>query len=371
MASQKFPVERENNTLNRLRDIIDNLTSPGSFEVLEGYISSHTIDTDILCFILGRLRSCFVGLDLHHQDVRASNPEFQAPLDSVSKEPTCLLRILQILFHNCKLPYCKFSACFDDAFIVGVISLLRHREEKTRACAFAVLERIHGSYPKVLSLYQEALGNELIELSRGPRLAENSDSVARFIFLLLRSPAFAEEAIGYYTQFVMPVLFVLNGSSASIVTMVYCRTHTACQALTIRHLSKRYKACDSSAQVWIIHMLGHLMEIHGAARNIEGLEDPFCEIILCGLSSDSYLVIDAVTALLEQKYIKRYVELRIQTILPRLFGCLYRQSKRFWRQEQRCKILRIIDSVLEYGHDVFERCLIEYNSGKELRKRTQ
>lgn len=48
MASQKFPVERENNTLNRLRDIIDNLTSPGSFEVLEGYISSHTIDTDIL-----------------------------------------------------------------------------------------------------------------------------------------------------------------------------------------------------------------------------------------------------------------------------------------------------------------------------------
>ncbi|KAI5174640.1 serine/threonine-protein phosphatase 2A regulatory subunit B' [Pancytospora epiphaga] len=350
---------------------------PEAFKALEYYISVHPdVDSHALCFIVNGISPFFNRLCIECQEY----PHESIKLQFKSKDMFCpaipesvyILRVVTLLLKGSSLPYSLFVEYFGGSFVPGLVSLLRSQDSQTRTLAFGILQKVGGQYKQLHSLFLEAAANEFtslfIKVPAGLPEDVRTDNrsiewVAKFLLIIFDSEVFLKEAETYYLQYILPAVLSTPPSFSPLI-LIFCREFPPCQTYTVRHFCKIYDKGTTSVHVWLIDMLAKVIEIHVNTGGNVNIEYYVSLLLAKALSSESFIVIDAALSLFLNVSVQNYLKDEITEILPKCFSQLYKLSKKFWRQEQRIKALEIVGGIIKFNREIFEACLIEYNSQK-------
>jgi Protein phosphatase 2A regulatory B subunit (B56 family) len=277
------------------------------------------------------------------------------------------LRALNIIFSNLDLSFERVSLYFGEKDIVMLVDHLKNSDEKVRKLCQDILEIIFEDFKRSTDLFKEIIANELIEFRNKNRSFEG------IYFLLEFSSGFANakeldgEAEEYFIQYVLPVFFCVPVWEQNIVFNVlgdFCYSYPECQRVTLRYFCKIYNRVTTIDQTRIFYLTALIIEIYNQTAQKDKIEDLVGDLILNALRSESHIVVDALINLLDSDSVKAYIEPRISVILPKIFFDLYKSGKKFWKQEQKLKLLKIVNYILMLDQEVFANCLYEHNYNK-------
>lgn len=320
--------------------------------------STRKIDEKIFCFVFRQIKPFLNGF-LNSSSNGDEHVDFDA------------MRALSRLILSSDFDFDVFLAYFTENGMVQAFENLRAPHKEVKEASKLLIECIYKKFRESSSILREIIANELLMFHAGltnPRDME-------FIFRMLRSIVINNDlgsgVVEYYEQFVLPSINIMPYAGCDSMYMLFeafCSHSTKCQKLSLRFFVKSFSRLDSVDHIKLMEMTTRILHIYFFKESTESLDEDFSEMLNLGLKSESYLVIDAVMNMLNDDAVKRFIEVNVKSVLPRVFESLYRLSKRFWRLEQRCKAIQAIGSILSMDNNVFEDCLIEYNKTKYHRR---
>lgn len=262
-----------------------------------------------------------------------------------------------------------FLEYFSDEDISSLFELLGICEERLKDPIQKLLEGIFTKFEESLPLYKEIISNRFLLFS--PLLHDQNELEFNFkiILLMLQGKKFGNDILEFYAQFIQPrIVFcsLENIELARDIIEAVCSTCPECQRATLRYMSKVYLKVGSSEQIKILELASKVIHTNFFFQSNSFLEWDFCEIINLAAKSESYIVADAVIEMIDDSAVRKFIQNNIRTVLPKIFDNLYRLSKKFWRQEQRFKAIKVIGNILNINNEVFETCVIEYNKKKHV-----
>lgn len=319
--------------------------------------NARKIDEKVFCFVFRQIKPFLNGLLDFSPNTK--NLDFN------------ILRALSRLIQSSSFDFEVFLTYITENNIAHAFENLRTMNERVKDASKLLIECIYRKFRGSSPILRDIIANELLVFHASQ---ENSREV-EFIFGLLRSMVISNE-LGdgmeeYYEQFVLPSISMVPCTACDSVYMVieaFCSHSTRCKSLSLRFFAKSFQKLDSIDHVKLMEATTRILHVWFFKESSTLLEEDFSELLSQGLRSESYLVIDAVMSMISDHAVRRFMEVNIKSILPRVFEGLYKLSKRFWRLEQRCRAIQAIGSIFGMDGSVFEDCLIEYNRARYHRR---
>lgn len=224
--------------------------------------------------------------------------------------------------------------------IIEIIGIIINGDEYSRTVARDLLQIIIERFYYFNDIIIESISNECINILNGAKCDEGVVVLIEFLKALVHKIKKLDILV-YYEQFIIQVvikLFHLETFQPLSIIKYFCMMEVKCQKATLKRLNLIFDKIESSSQSKIISIVQIIVNINEMNTSDEDIEIFIGQILKKAFSSESILVIDSISYLFDDESIQKYIEKRINTILPIFFDKMYKASKIFWQKEYRCKI---------------------------------
>ncbi|ADM11306.1 Ser/Thr protein phosphatase 2A regulatory subunit beta [Encephalitozoon intestinalis ATCC 50506] len=239
--------------------------------------------------------------------------------------------------------------------------MLKSDDMEERALISEFLIKISG-FSKCLEAVFLGLCNEFINFIENSRTHVGMEEALKIVGELSRRKAIANEDMAvFHHQIILRMAGTrFWGESKEIpgVVRAICRNYPRMASLTIKHLIKIFGGACSITKSTILYIVKEILKTI-SDETYRNLEDDFCKLTAISLGSYHHLVVEGAAEMLLENH--RILSRHRRASIPKIFGPIYRTSKRFWRMEGINKTLRSLYAILEIDHRLFEECLKSYN----------
>lgn len=310
------------------------------------------IDERLFCFIFRKFRPFL------HQIINAT----------IKQKANCDLRIFKSftkILQFSEIKYERFIEYFTEQDITQIFENISECPEKLKESLILLIECISIKFKQSCQLFKDIISNQLILFNITQVTSNDLIFIFKILAHFININCFEPDLHEYYSQYILPCVLYIPVANVDIVSKLIdsvCSMIPDCQKLTLKFFIKMFNEVTSQQQSMIIELTAKIVHINFFFRSIRSIEGEFCEILNLALKSENFLVIDSIIDFFCDTAVKKFITDSFKTILPQIFGNLYKLSKNFWRNEQRYKTIQTIGDILKIDIDVFEACLIRYNS---------
>lgn len=277
------------------------------------------------------------------------------------------LKVFSKIIQQSNFKFSSFLLYLSESEINNIFDNLKSTNDEVYEVSRSLIESICYRFREASSMIQEIISNDLINFYKFQQHHRAIEFELLIIKNFILNNTIENNFEIYFEQFILPIIIHIPyfriDFVASFIDCV-CSRISICQKLILKFFAKSFLKYDSNDQIKIIELTTCVLRTY-FFKEVFGLIDlDFSETLNCALKSENYLVIDAAIEMLSDIAIKRFIEIHRKTVIPYIFDSLYKLSKKFWKQEQKCKAIQAIGNILNIDVNVFEECLINYNKRK-------
>lgn len=300
-------------------------------------------------------------------------------------EDEYLFFVLISLAEASKLNHDDFNLFFSEKDISFLVTYLSNAY--WNKSAYKLVKIIYLKYKEYANVIIEAISDELAEFINSQTDRE-IDYIIELSGIIIDSIAHEQNGVvEFFEQFLLPIFKKLDYSVITVMILsdtilLYCKYCSLCTTRALEYFLKIFNLSMTLTKVSIIGLVGNLIcqqkftKTQSNPNLLTRLESSLCidpsikkctftqelEILALAFKSDSFLVIDSAIAVLNKPKVKAVASSNSNEFMSIMFPVVYRASKRFWRQEQRYKILILFKWLYALDKISFENYLVLYNA---------
>lgn len=247
--------------------------------------------------------------------------------------------------------------------VLQLAGQLRSDDAEERGLVCEILMEMCGC-PQQVEVVLCGVSNELIGVLEGWRTHCGVEEALRVVCMIARLRAVGDEDMGvFYHQVVLRMAVTRVGGESremALAMKLVCSHYPLLAPLSIRYFGRAFGSACAGTRVVMVRVLGAVVGTMCDAR-YAGVETEVCSIIEMSFLSDHHLVVEEAAEMVLGDGFRRVMARHAKTLMPRVFGAMYRASQMFWRPGGMCVVLRSLRMMLETDGKVFEECLRMYN----------
>ncbi|CAD5231657.1 unnamed protein product [Bursaphelenchus xylophilus] len=353
--------ETKRNALNALIDYVTMSQKPFSDNVHKRSVGlfSHN------CFrILGPPSNSGVEFDPEEDEpvLEASWPHLQLVYDF-------FLRFVES--QSFQVPIAK--KYIDQKFIVQLLELFDSEDIRERDFLKTILHRIYGKFLNLRSFTRQQINNIfytfIYETERHNGIAELLEILGSII------NGFSVPLKEEHVTFLLRVLLPLHKAKSLInyhAQLAYCVVQfidkdVALTESVVHSLLKYWPKVASPKEVMLLNELEEVLDVMEPPEFKKVMVPLFYQLSRC-VSSPHFQVAERALYFWNNECIMALVSENIETILPIMFPCLYRNSKTHWNKTIHGFIYNALKMFMEEDQKLFDLCTQNYN--KQLQAET-
>lgn len=346
------------------------------FQVLVSYLNEKSYDKFFL-YLLDNPSTLIIDEKMFSFILRQIKPimnKFFQSKNDPHVNHTLALKSLIFIIKKVEFTFEALLSYFTVNDIVRTFESLHSKNTEIVSFSKMVIQTMSMQFKDSSKIFFEIISNELILFKN---LRFSNDIMLFYLKIVSQAILYSDtnaEIPQYYAQFILPILIDIPYSNIDLVSQLIettCSRFPDCQRTTMKYFVKTFGGFGSTDQIKILELTGFVVKSYFYRGSKFSLDLDFSALMSHALQSENYLIVDTSIELLNNMSVQRFMEVNIKTVLPYLFDPLYKLSKKFWKQEQRCKAVQAIGQILKYDSKIFEECLINYNKKRYLFKRNE
>lgn len=321
-------------------------------------------------FVLSNIQRCKIDECLFSFIFRKFKPIFTTFQNSNDKKRQSVdinsFRLFSKIFHFIEIEYERFLDYMTEQTIVSIFEALETVDETQAEPLICILENTISRFRESAGLFKDMIANWIINYSETKNMTI-LNFCFKTLFTLVSKEYFGDDIEEYYIQYILPsILHQSLADCESLYKLIeaVCSQFTGLQLNTLKYALKYYNVVTSVQQTKIIELTAKIIHVSFFFKSETPLIWEFCAIINTSMQSDNFIIVDTAMEIFNDNAVKKFVSDNHKIIIPMLFESLYKLTKRFWKGEQRCKAVQILNTFLNLNSDLFEKCLINYNKKK-------
>lgn len=357
-------------SIDKMKEIASNNTPDFYLPYLLFFIEKTTIDLQKFNFLAEICKPIFDSYLFNDKQKENINEKGLENKNSSLKNVTVALKLLNQAIKNSTIDFESFKQTLVFFDFYQIIEFLKIEQEYIKTISIEILQSSLCIFPDMKSNFREIVANECVEFLTDNRSESGLDLLLEFAsskYFINYDPHINV----YYSQFILPTiikLFSFETEKIYNIVYKYCIYDVNCQKTTLKKILFSYNTISPSFQYKAFIILSSVINANCEKLDSTWILNEVISFISRGLDSEHYIVIDTIYNIFQSKHVIFFMEQNIDLILPSLFSKLYKSSKCFWKQEERFKLLKILDFFLSLDSNLFESCLIEYNYNKKKAK---
>lgn len=272
-------------------------------------------------------------------------------------------KIFELITSKC---YSKsmFTREISDQDIFSLFHLLKSEDERERMNICNILINIYDAYSIKIKYIVE---NELIQFYEDNRTHIGIEELLELLQLIIKNT----KDDSFFYQVALRFLSIKNLEYYKLITDIiykYCSEDVKISNFTLNYIFVLYEKVDYINKPILVKLYFNIYIRWAKRIPFRGILNDMCFIINFGLSSEYHPLVEEVLKTLDSRIIKKIFSEYIDDILPKIFNNIYLLSKKYWYSKGKLRIFKYISILLSMNYACFEKCLINYNLDKFVKK---
>ncbi|XP_074814071.1 serine/threonine-protein phosphatase 2A 56 kDa regulatory subunit beta isoform isoform X2 [Natator depressus] len=290
------------------------------------------------------------------------NPEFDPEEDEPNLEPSWphLQLVYEFFLRFLESPDFQPSVAkryVDQKFVLMLLELFDSEDPREREYLKTILHRVYGKFLGLRAYIRKQCNNIFLRFIYE---TEHFNGVAELLEILGSIiNGFALPLKTEHKHFLVRVLIPLHSvKSLSIF-----------HAQVIRGLLKYWPKTCTQKEVMFLGEIEEILDVIEPSQFVKVQEPLFKQIARC-ISSPHFQVAERALYFWNNEYILSLIEDNCHTVLPAIFGTLYRVSKEHWNQTIVSLVYNVLKTFMEMNGKLFDELTASYKVEKqqELKK---
>ncbi|XP_032818653.1 serine/threonine-protein phosphatase 2A 56 kDa regulatory subunit epsilon isoform-like [Petromyzon marinus] len=346
-------------------------------ELLDHLTSGRGSLTEPLYPEIIRMVSCNVFRALPPNDNNEFDPEEDEPMLEVSWPHLQLVYEFFLRFlESAEFQPAIAKKYIDQKFVLQVLELFDSEDPREREFLKTVLHRIYGKFLGLRAFIRKQINNIFLRFIYE---TEHFNGVAELLEILGSIiNGFAMPLKSEHKQFLVKVLLPLH--TVKVLSLFHAQlAYCVVQFLekdpqltepVIRALLKFWPKTCSQKEVMFLGELEEILDVIESNQFVKIQEPLFRQIAKC-VSSPHFQVAERAMYYWNNEYILGLMEENISTILPIVFGSLYRVSKEHWNQTIVALVYNILKTFMEMNSKLFDELTASYKAERQRERKRE
>ncbi|XP_015680818.1 serine/threonine-protein phosphatase 2A 56 kDa regulatory subunit beta isoform [Protobothrops mucrosquamatus] len=310
----------------------------------------------------------------------SENPEFDPEEDEPNLEPSWphLQLVYEFFLRFLESPDFQPSVAkryIDQKFVLMLLELFDSEDPREREYLKTILHRVYGKFLGLRAYIRKQCNNIFLRFIYE---TEHFNGVAELLEILGSIiNGFALPLKAEHKQFLIRVLIPLHSvKSLSIfhAQLAYCVVQFLEKDATltehvIRGLLKYWPKTCTQKEVMLLGEIEEILDVIEPSQFVKIQEPLFKQVARC-IASPHFQVAERALYFWNNEYILSLVEDNCHTVLPTIFGTLYRVSKEHWNPTIVSLVYNVLKTFMEMNGKLFDELTASYKVEKqqELKK---
>ncbi|XP_020650261.1 serine/threonine-protein phosphatase 2A 56 kDa regulatory subunit alpha isoform [Pogona vitticeps] len=264
----------------------------------------------------------------------------------------------------------------DQKFVQQLLELFDSEDPRERDFLKTVLHRIYGKFLGLRAFIRKQINNIFLRFIYE---TEHFNGVAELLEILGSIiNGFALPLKAEHKQFLMKVLIPMHtakGLALFHAQLAYCVVQFLEKDMTltepvIRGLLKFWPKTCSQKEVMFLGEIEEILDVIEPTQFKKIQEPLFKQLAKC-VSSSHFQVAERALYFWNNEYILGLIEENIDTILPIMFGSLYKISKEHWNPTIVALVYNVLKTLMEMNGKLFDELTSTYKAERQREKRKE
>ncbi|KAM6459674.1 serine/threonine-protein phosphatase 2A 56 kDa regulatory subunit alpha isoform 1-T1 [Liasis olivaceus] len=264
----------------------------------------------------------------------------------------------------------------DQKFVQQLLELFDSEDPRERDFLKTVLHRIYGKFLGLRAFIRKQINNIFLRFIYE---TEHFNGVAELLEILGSIiNGFALPLKGEHKQFLLKVLIPMHtakGLALFHAQLAYCVVQFLEKDVTltepvIRGLLKFWPKTCSQKEVMFLGEIEEILDVIEPTQFKKIQEPLFKQIAKC-VSSSHFQIAERALYFWHNEYILGLIEENIDTILPIMFGSLYKISKEHWNPTIVALVYNVLKTLMEMNGKLFDELTSTYKAERQREKKKE
>ncbi|KAL7987350.1 hypothetical protein Chor_006269 [Crotalus horridus] len=264
----------------------------------------------------------------------------------------------------------------DQKFVQQLLELFDSEDPRERDFLKTVLHRIYGKFLGLRAFIRKQINNIFLRFIYE---TEHFNGVAELLEILGSIiNGFALPLKAEHKQFLLKVLIPMHtakGLALFHAQLAYCVVQFLEKDMTltepvIRGLLKFWPKICSQKEVMFLGEIEEILDVIEPTQFKKIQEPLFKQIAKC-VSSSHFQIAERALYFWNNEYILGLIEENIDTILPIMFGSLYKISKEHWNQTIVALVYNVLKTLMEMNGKLFDELTSTYKAERQREKKKE
>uniref|UniRef100_A0A8C6X3J7 Serine/threonine protein phosphatase 2A regulatory subunit n=1 Tax=Naja naja TaxID=35670 RepID=A0A8C6X3J7_NAJNA len=264
----------------------------------------------------------------------------------------------------------------DQKFVQQLLELFDSEDPRERDFLKTVLHRIYGKFLGLRAFIRKQINNIFLRFIYE---TEHFNGVAELLEILGSIiNGFALPLKAEHKQFLLKVLIPMHtakGLALFHAQLAYCvvqflEKDMALTEPVIRGLLKFWPKICSQKEVMFLGEIEEILDVIEPTQ-FKKIQDPLFKQIAKCVSSSHFQIAERALYFWNNEYIFGLIEENIDTILPIMFGSLYKISKEHWNPTIVALVYNVLKTMMEMNGKLFDELTSTYKAEREREKQKE
>ncbi|XP_043911330.1 serine/threonine-protein phosphatase 2A 56 kDa regulatory subunit alpha isoform [Protopterus annectens] len=264
----------------------------------------------------------------------------------------------------------------DQKFVLQLLELFDSEDPRERDFLKTILHRIYGKFLGLRAFIRKQINNIFLcfiyETDHFNGVAELLEILGSII------NGFALPLKAEHKQFLIKVLIPMHtakGLAMFHAQLAYCvvqflEKDSALSEIVVRGLLKIWPKTCSQKEVMFLGEIEEILDVIEPSQFKKIHEPLFRQISKC-VSSPHFQVAERALYFWNNEYILSLIEENINTVLPLMFGSLYRISKEHWNPTIVALVYNVLKTLMEMNSKLFDELTASYKVERQREKKKE
>ncbi|KAK9412041.1 serine/threonine-protein phosphatase 2A 56 kDa regulatory subunit alpha isoform [Crotalus adamanteus] len=322
-----------------------------------------------------------IGSNIFRTLPPSENPDFDPEEDEPTLEASWphIQLVYEFLLRFLESPDFQPSIAkrhIDQKFVQQLLELFDSEDPRERDFLKTVLHRIYGKFLGLRAFIRKQINNIFLRFIYE---TEHFNGVAELLEILGSIiNGFALPLKAEHKQFLLKVLIPMHtakGLALFHAQLAYCVVQFLEKDMTltepvIRGLLKFWPKICSQKEVMFLGEIEEILDVIEPTQFKKIQEPLFKQIAKC-VSSSHFQIAERALYFWNNEYILGLIEENIDTILPIMFGSLYKISKEHWNQTIVALVYNVLKTLMEMNGKLFDELTSTYKAERQREKKKE
>ncbi|XP_026538755.1 serine/threonine-protein phosphatase 2A 56 kDa regulatory subunit alpha isoform isoform X2 [Notechis scutatus] len=264
----------------------------------------------------------------------------------------------------------------DQKFVQQLLELFDSEDPRERDFLKTVLHRIYGKFLGLRAFIRKQINNIFLRFIYE---TEHFNGVAELLEILGSIiNGFALPLKAEHKQFLLKVLIPMHtakGLALFHAQLAYCvvqflEKDMALTEPVIRGLLKFWPKICSQKEVMFLGEIEEILDVIEPTQ-FKKIQDPLFKQIAKCVSSSHFQIAERALYFWNNEYILGLIEENVDTILPIMFGNLYKISKEHWNPTILALVYNVLKTLMEMNGKLFDELTSTYKAERQREKKKE